>query len=357
MTIKIAVIGLGWVGVNRHIRTLLKDPQFEVIGVIDRRSGRAANVAHEFNVMHHSQSENLEEIDWLTKADMLTIATPPHSHYDLVTQAIRLNKHVLVEKPFTLEREQAIKLQNEIRSKNTQLFIVHNFQFSDSFTRLLRDYECGKLGDITSVVARQFGNPRRRLPSWYETLPLGLFYDESPHLLYLLNRLAPEGLTLQSATSMPSNEGLETPSVIEALYQANINNRKIPFSLHMSFEAPVSEWHLALMGKEGVGIVDLFRDIYIFVPNDEQHTAKTVITTSLLSTLQHWWQTASQGLKHLRGTLLYGNDVLYNNIAIAIKQSKTPPYIDSDAAATILHMQHDLIELLHRSKSPTVEDA
>ncbi len=37
------------------------------------------------------------------------------------------------------------------------------------------------LGEISSLFLYQISNDKRRLPKWGDDLPLGLFYDESPH--------------------------------------------------------------------------------------------------------------------------------------------------------------------------------
>src|SRR2546421_243221 len=75
------------------------------------------------------------------------------------------------------------------------------------------------LGKITGIDAVQLGNPRRRLPEWYEELPLGLFYDESPHLLYLMQSIAGP-LRLARAIAVPSRRGLATPARIAAWFTA-----------------------------------------------------------------------------------------------------------------------------------------
>ena len=39
----------------------------------------------------------------------------------------------------------------------------------------------GELGKIESILELQLTNRNRRLPSWYDELPLGLYYDEAAH--------------------------------------------------------------------------------------------------------------------------------------------------------------------------------
>ncbi|MFD2578014.1 hypothetical protein ACFSTD_04000 [Novosphingobium colocasiae] len=113
------------------------------------------------------------------------------------------------------------------------LAVVHNFQFARSMKRLHADLASGRIGALRSIRAVQVGNPGRRLPTWYEDLPLGLFYDESPHLLYLLaSVVGPLGLV--KAVSRESRKGLNTPDQVDAWFAAQ--GTDIPITLSCNFE-------------------------------------------------------------------------------------------------------------------------
>jgi predicted dehydrogenase len=222
-----------------------------------------------------------------------------------------------------------------------RLAVVHNFQFSRSMRRLCSDLESGRLGQIRGVRAVQLGNPSRRLPTWYEELPLGLFYDESPHLLYLLSSIAGP-LSLVKAVSAESRRGSATPAQIDAWFAAK--GADYPITLSCNFESTLSEWYLAVHGEQAVGIVDIFRDIYLRLPNDGRHGTANVIRTSIAATTQHWWQHVTSGVPHLAGKLRYGNDEVFARFgrAVAGERSELGP-IDSSMALQILTLQHAII--------------
>ena len=168
-------------------------------------------------------------------------------------------------------------------------------------------------------------------------LPLGLFYDESPHLFYLLRALAGTPLTFLRAEIHPSTSGMHTPAWISAHYTAG--TRAIPVKLNMAFEAPLSEWHVVVAGERFLGDVDVFRDIYIRVPNDGAHTAWPVLRTSLSATWSHWWQHLLSGPGHLAGTLSYGNAEVFRRFADAVHRAANPDIGPNDASQ--LRMQHE----------------
>ncbi|MDY7802903.1 Gfo/Idh/MocA family oxidoreductase [Burkholderia stagnalis] len=342
--IRVASIGLGWVTTHRHLPVMRRDPNFEVVGLIDRKPQRAENVARQLNIRHHACTGSLADVPWLDDVDAVTVGACPHAHYPLIAEALRAGKHVLTEKPFTMsvaEGEELVRLAAQVERT---LCIVHNFQFASSTKHLLHDIERGAFGNIRSIAAHQFGNPERRLPAWYDGLPLGLFYDESPHMFYLLRRLAPGGLTLNQATVVPSSTGLSTPCLITVHYRCDAAHGAVPVMLNMNFESPVSEWQVVVCGERYMGIVDVFRDIYIRLPNDGAHTTATVLRTSLSATWQHWLQHFTSGVRHLRGTLFYGNDDVFSRFAASIRTGTVAERIGADDALAILGMQHQIIE-------------
>ncbi len=161
----------------------------------------------------------LASVPWLDEVDAVVVATTPTTHYQTIRTALRCGKHVLTEKPFAMTMAEGQDLVGMAEDTGRVLAIVHNFQFAQSTRRLIRDIERGALGPIRGVVARQYGNPARRLPALVRTsCRSGLFYDESPHLLYLLRRLSPGPLRLLACDVFPSTSGKATPALIQVQY-------------------------------------------------------------------------------------------------------------------------------------------
>lgn len=338
--LRVAAVGLGWVTRHRHLPAMQRDPGYDIVGVVDRHPGRAAEVAEAFGIRNHHAGERLEDIPWLGDVEAFVIGASPMAHAALIREALSLGRHVLTEKPFVLDLAQGEALVALAREQRRVLAVVHNFQFARSSARLISDLGT-KFGALRFIHARQLGNPRRRLPAWYEELPLGLFYDESPHMFYLLRALAPAPLELLHAEVHPSTLGLRTPAWISAHYAAG--PARIPVKLDMGFEAPLSEWHVAVGGEHCLGDIDVFRDIYARVPNDGAHTTWPVLRTSLAATWAHWTQHLVSGPAHLRGTLLYGNDEVFRRFAAAVHSGSEPAGIGAADALAVLRMQHEIL--------------
>jgi predicted dehydrogenase len=326
---------------NRHLPAMRRNPAFDLVGVVDRRPGHAQAVAAQRRVPRYHAGERLAEIAWLDEVDAFIIGTAPAGHSALIREALSLGHHVLTEKPFVMDPADGEALVALARAKRRVLAIVHNFQFARSTRRLAADLGGGRFGALRFIHARQLGNPLRRLPAWYEELPLGLFYDESPHMFYLLRALAPQPLRLLRADVHPSTIGKHTPAWISAHYAAG--PARFPVKLEMAFEAPLSEWHVAVAGERCLGDLDVFRDIYVRLPNDEGHTAWPVLRTSLAATWSHWTQHLVSGPRHLLGTLGYGNEEVFRRFAAAALDGAEPQGIGADDALAVLRMQHEIL--------------
>ena len=337
--IRVAVVGAGWVGAHRHLPTLRADKRFRLVGVVDRHADRAAAAAEKFGLPQTATATALRDVAWIGDVDAITIATSPDAHARLMAEARDLGLHVLTEKPFTLDIADATPAA---APSDKVIAVMHNFQFARSAERLWRDIAGGRLGEIRSVSAVQLSNKARRLPDWYEELPLGLFFDESPHLLYLLRRVVPDA-TLRDVTVVRGRDGRQTPQLVWASYSGE-GDRAVPVTLSMNFEASVSEWHLAVHGERAVGIVDLFRDIYLRIPNDRSHTTSTVLRTTTAATLGHLAGYGSSGVLHLAGRLRYGVDGVVGRFADAIAAGRDPEYCGRSDALAVRLMQQQIIE-------------
>jgi scyllo-inositol 2-dehydrogenase (NADP+) len=342
--LRVAEIGLGWVGLNRHLPAMTRHGGFDVVGLIDRHQGTAEREAKSRGIRRHHCGSDVASVPWLDEIDAIIVATAPFAHYEIIRSALECGKHVLTEKPFTMTVEEGECLVRLSRERQRVLGIVHNFQFAPSTKRLRRDIANGVFGNVRGVVARQYGNPRRRLPTWYEDLPLGLFYDESPHLLYLLRRLSPRPLRLLACDVFPSTSGKVTPAIIQAQYESGMGAERIPVTLSLHFESPVSEWHVTVLGENCLGDVDVFRDIYVRLPNDDAHTSMSVLRTSMAATWGHWRQHLTRGPLHLMGKLQYGNDEVFARFHTAATTSAPLTDISAEDALAVLRMQHEIVD-------------
>lgn len=130
--LKIGVLGAGHLG-KIHIR-LIKElsDKYEFIGFFDPNKEQAENVAKEFDIKaFHSLEELLE------KVDCVDIVTPTTTHFELASKAIKMSKHVFIEKPITQTTEEARKLLALAHEAEVQVQVGHVERFNPAFRAAL----------------------------------------------------------------------------------------------------------------------------------------------------------------------------------------------------------------------------
>ncbi len=258
--------------------------------------------------------KQLHNCEWFKKnVDAVVIGTPPKQHYPMAKASLMLKKHVLVEKPMMMNCQECNETLSIAQKNNLVFYVMHSFQFSKGISELYKRYNNGELGKLKSILEIQLTNRDRRLPVWYNDLPLGLYYDEAAHFFYSARRFGGE-LKVLNAHAVFNDEKDNTPRFLEAQLTAG----STPVQMYMNFNSPICEWGLILIGEKKIAIYDYFKDILIVLKNDNQHYAKDVLRTSVSFFSQFWIGFIKNGIKMVRGQLLYGHDECIKRYADAI---------------------------------------
>ena len=343
--LRVAVVGLGWVGTHRHLPWLKRNREVEVVGVIDHNFARVDRARNQFAIRQGAVAERPDEVSWLSDVDAVTIATPPATHSALARAYLEAGKDVLLEKPMAVDLDDARDLRDAAARQGRILAMVHNFQFARSTQRLQRLIRAGRLGKIRALWGAQLSNPERRLPEWYESLPLGLFYDESPHFFYLVRSLLAAEPEMDHVHFTSGASGRQTPAAITLLMHA----ASIPVQISMNFEAPVSEWHLTVIGSDALAVLDVFRDVLVTTRNDREHLGRNILMTTQDAMTSHLGGVMRSGALNVMGRLAYGNDVVIARFVDACRSRVAPEDISADDGVEVVRLQH---EVLNRTQVP-----
>ena len=327
--VRTVIVGLGNIAQTRHLPAAIKNRRLDVVGIVDRNPKRLKSVGNRFGIRNRWL---VKDIGSITSVDAAIVCTPPMDHYASVDACLENGWHVLCEKPFTMTVREARALIRKAESKERILSVVSNFKFSRSF-RTLRD---ARIGEIRNIYGFQCSNLKRRLPAWYEELPFGLFYDESPHFLYLFQELAGD-LEYVSSTAFVTDRN--TPLQVSASLKGSV-----PISFFMDFDAPLSEWYLVVFGSKAVAIVDIFRDVCTVLRDDESHLAHHVIRTSLSASLQHYVGSAKTAANVAFKRQHFGNDVMFEKWAASIAAGVADESLSAHRALHSVELTHRIID-------------
>ncbi len=346
--IRIAIIGAGNISNTRHIPALKKLKNVEIVGVIGIRSKNVELTAKKHSIPHSLLISNgkfyqtMNKSDWFQSVDAVIIGAPPKDHFPMAEASLRCGKHVLLEKPMTMDENEAENLVKLAKKVQKQLAVMHNFQYASGMRKLEERLTKGELGNIVSFYEFQLTNKRRRLPEWYNDLPLGLFYDEAPHFMYLLERLGGPLRFDSSFAHYSKDKDDNTPILLSVSLKAG----KYPASIFLNFEAPICEWFFVVSGDKKIAFYDLFKDILIVVPTDNEHYALDILKTSWRATFQYWANFAKNGIKMTTGNLLYGHEIVMQKFVDAIASGNDiDTSINGQSGAMTVKYMQDIIKL------------
>lgn len=178
---KICVVGAGPWGRN-HIKTLQKIGSLG--GVVDSNNSILDGVKKEFT--NCSTFSNLED-SFKKYFDAYIVATPPKSHFFIAKRIIEKKRHILVEKPITLDLNEAKELNKLAKKNNVSLMVGHLLLFHPAFIKIKNIVDEGKIGDIQYIYSNRlnlgsFRNDENVLWSFapHDISLFNYFFESSP---------------------------------------------------------------------------------------------------------------------------------------------------------------------------------
>ncbi len=217
---------------------------------------------------------------------------------------------------------------------------AHNFRFSRTAQKADKILSSGEAGQVQWAMGIQLSSWQRRLPDWFSDLPGGLFFDEAPHLLYLMKHFLGDIAIEQSWQTGEAGD-------LQHRMETRLRGQHGTSYLTMWFGAPFSEWLLILFCSRAVLVLDLFRDILINLPPEEGHNASDVLKTSLQGTLRFWNGVGASGIRAARNQFLFGHDLLIKQFLDSVIEGKRPPVSPREGWEVI-----SLIEEILNQNSP-----
>jgi predicted dehydrogenase len=186
--LKVAIVGCGKIA-DDHVSQILRIEGCEIVAVCDRELLMARQIYDRFPIKRYFN--DLTELLAEAQPDVVHITTPPDSHFDVARFCMEHGCHVYVEKPFTLNVDEAEHLVALAQQKGVKLTVGHDDQFSHVARRMRTLVRNGYLGgapvhmescfcyDLADpVYARAFLGDKRH---WVHKLPGKLLQNVISH--------------------------------------------------------------------------------------------------------------------------------------------------------------------------------
>ena len=124
--LKVAIVGCGKIA-DAHASQIQRVGGCEIVGVCDRELLMAKQLYERFPVKRYFA--DLSDLVSEARPDVVHITTPPESHFEIARFCLENGCHVYVEKPFTLDADEAQRLIDLAEQNGLKLTLAgHTYQ-------------------------------------------------------------------------------------------------------------------------------------------------------------------------------------------------------------------------------------
>jgi len=176
-----------------------REPWLSFAAVTDIDAAQARLVGTKFGIEPAESLEALLELP----LSLVSICTPNQTHASIVRRCLAAGKHVLVEHPMALSRDEADGLVQACRTSARQLFVVRQRRYTHTIQALRSALAEGLLGSIESAHLSLAWN---RGPEYFTARPWrrlreggGVIVNQASHFLDILVYLFGEPTAVSGA--------------------------------------------------------------------------------------------------------------------------------------------------------------
>lgn len=119
--------------------------------VVGRSASRAEKARKQLGF--HEASDDLRAVLARDDIQLVDVATPNDTHYDIAMAALLAGKHVLCEKPLALDLRQAKAMARAAAQRSNKVGLWHNYRRCPAASLAKRMIDRGDVGDVRQVRA------------------------------------------------------------------------------------------------------------------------------------------------------------------------------------------------------------
>jgi predicted dehydrogenase len=166
--IRVGLVGYGLAGALFHAPLIRACDRMELAAVLTSRDAP-------------QRVGSLDEL--LERSDLVVVASPNSTHFDIASAAMKAGKHVVIDKPFTVTLADADALIALARERGRILTVFHNRRWDSDFLTLAKLLP--RLGNV-SLFDAHWDRFRPEIKSGWREEPepgSGLLNDLGPHMI------------------------------------------------------------------------------------------------------------------------------------------------------------------------------
>ena len=167
------VVGTGF-GCRVHVPAL-RAAGFDVVALVGTDPDRTARRAERSGVP--ASFTDLDAALALPDVSVVTVSTPPHAHAPVSIAAVDAGKHVICEKPFALDANDARRMLDAAERAGVTHLVGHEFRWATERAVGGRAIEAGAIGEPRFATFVSYiplvADPETKVPHWWFDVDAG----------------------------------------------------------------------------------------------------------------------------------------------------------------------------------------
>jgi len=237
----IALVGYGYWGPNLA-RNFHQLAGVKLAYVVDPNPAARAQAEQRYGC---ATAARLDEILADPALAGVVVATPARTHFTLARDALAAGKHVLVEKPLTMDLDEGAELIALARQQQLTLMVGHVFEYNPAVRYIKTLIEQGELGEIFYLYSRRVNLGRVQSD-------VNALWSIAPHdisiALYLLGQM-PDAVRCQGASCL--NGSVEDVVFLTLFFPNNLLCH-----VHASWLDPSKTREMTVVGSRKMVVYD-----------------------------------------------------------------------------------------------------
>lgn len=178
--VNVALLGYGYSGKTFHAPLIAQVAGLRLTHVVSRDNAKVLT-----DWPHVTVLANADEAFANPDVNLVVIATPNDTHFDLAARALSAGKDVVVDKPFTTTVAEASQLVALAAPLGRMLSVFQNRRWDSDFLTVRRMMDEGRIGEIVHFESH-FDRYRPEVQARWRESPGpggGVWFDLGPHLV------------------------------------------------------------------------------------------------------------------------------------------------------------------------------
>lgn len=147
--LKLGVLGVSGHFISRIILPLTQSKVVKVVGLASRNEEKAKVVAQKWGI--EKTYGSYEELLCDKDIEAVYIPLPNHLHLEWIKKAVTAGKHVICEKPLTMNAKETEELISYVKPSGMKVMEAFMYRHHPKWKRVRQIIDCKEIGEVTSI--------------------------------------------------------------------------------------------------------------------------------------------------------------------------------------------------------------